>query len=96
MKSPIEMVKQFLADRKTAYQLTLGGISPAHKVVLTDLAFFCRANESCVVAGDRDKTLMLEGRREVWLRIQQHLNFNTEQLFQLYGGQRSPTKGNEQ
>jgi hypothetical protein len=35
---------------------------------------------------------VLEGRREVWLRIQQHLNLTTEQLFQLYGGQRSPTK----
>lgn len=95
MKSPIELVKQFLGERRKAYQLTFNDLSPAHKVVLTDLAFFCRANESCVVPGDRDKTLMLEGRREVWLRIQQHLQFSTDQLFQLYGGQRSPDKGNE-
>ena len=40
-----------------------------------------------MVAGDHDKTLLLEGRREVWIRIQQHMRLNQEQLFALYAGQ---------
>jgi hypothetical protein len=75
----------FLRRRKTAFQLCFG--SPAGKEVLIDLAKFCRAAETCVVAGDHDKTLLLEGRREVWLRIGQHLRLNQEQLFSLYAGQ---------
>jgi hypothetical protein len=76
----------YLRDRKLAYQLTFQTTQPANLVVLMDLVKFCRACESCVVPGDRDKTLMLEGRREVILRIQQHLNLTPEQLFALYGG----------
>lgn len=74
----------FLRLRKRAYQLAL--TSPAGQAVLLDLAVFCRANETCVIPGDRDRTLILEGRREVWLRIQQHLNLSGEQLADLYNG----------
>jgi hypothetical protein len=76
----------FIHKRKQAYQLTYQLQQPANVIVLDDLARFCRANESCVVPGDRDKTLILEGRREVWLRIQQHLHLTEEQLMQLYSG----------
>lgn len=79
-------VVEFLFQRKRSYQLTFQEAQPANLEVLRDLAKFCRANESCVVPGDRDKTMLLEGRREVWLRIQQHLNLTPEQLFDLYGG----------
>ena len=75
----------FMSLRRRAYQLTLG--SPAGSRVLLDLAQFCRANETCVVPNDRDKSLVLEGRREVWLRIQQHQHLSTEQLMSLYTGQ---------
>lgn len=92
MASGLEKTLAFLGDRKRAFQLTFQQEQPANQTVLTDLSFFCRANESCVVPGDHDRTLLLEGRREVWLRIQQHLNLTPEQLFQLYGGQRSPDK----
>lgn len=77
----------FLRLRKRAYQLVFGGGSIAQQSVLIDLAVFCRANESCVVPGDHDRTLLLEGRREVWLRITQHLNLTGEQLAKLYNGQ---------
>lgn len=49
-----------------------------------DLVRFCRAAESCVVPRDHDRTLVLEGRREVFLRITQHMNLSSEQLFALY------------
>ena len=82
-----EIVKrtlEFIRNRKICYQLTFEKKQPANVTVMIDLASFCRANESCVVPGDRDRTLMLEGRREVWLRIQQHLQLTPEQLFDLY------------
>ena len=76
----------FIHKRKQAYQLTFQVNQPANVIVLEDLARFCRASETCAVPGERDKTLLLEGRREVWLRICQHLHLNEEQLMQLYGG----------
>lgn len=81
-----QRVINFLRLRKKAYQLTFGN-NIASQEVMIDLALFCRANETCVIPGDRDRTLILEGRREVWLRIQQHLNLTGEQLAALYNGQ---------
>ncbi len=71
-------------SRRTAYRLVFG--SPAGQEVMHDLSIFCRANETCVIPGDRDKSLVLEGRREVFLRIVQHLNLSHEQLYALYAG----------
>ncbi len=73
---------EFLRGRKRAYALAFG--SPAGQDVLIDLVRFCRAVETCVVPGDRDKSLMLAGRHEVWLRIQQHMHLSSEQLYALY------------
>jgi len=81
-----ELVGQFVHDRKKAYQLTFPDGTAATNFVLEDLARFCRANESCVVPGDHDRTMLLEGRREVWLRIQQHLNLTAQELMTLYSG----------
>lgn len=79
-------VIEYLRGRKRAYQLTFQLNQPANIQVMTDLAKFCRAAETCAVPGDHDKTMMLEGRREVWLRIQQHLQLEPDVLFDLYGG----------
>jgi hypothetical protein len=76
----------YLHNRKLAYIRTFDLAQPANVEVLDDLARFCRANETCVVPGDRDLSLVAEGRREVWLRIQQHLHLSEEQLMQLYSG----------
>lgn len=73
----------FLRRRKSSYQLAFG--SPAGELVLEDLAKFCRANQTCFDPDPRIHAV-LEGRREVFLRIQQHLNLTSEQLFQLYSG----------
>lgn len=70
-----------LKDRKSAYTLTFG--DEPGQAVLQDLAKFCRANESCFHADQRLHALM-EGRREVWLRIQQHLNLTDKELFSLF------------
>src|ERR1017187_600034 len=79
----------FFKRRKVNYQLACN--QPATQEMLIDLAQFCRANETCLVLDSGGRvddafTKILEGRREVWLRIQQHLNLNTTQLYFLYTG----------
>lgn len=79
--TPDELL-QIMTDRKRAYQLAFN--SPAGEAVLFDLTPFCRARETCVVPGERDKTFVLEGRREVYLRIRDHLDLTPEQLVERY------------
>ncbi len=77
-----EKLTEILSDRQRAYMLALK--TDAGAAILADLAPFCRANETCVVPGDRDRTYVLEGRREVWLRIRAHLDLNNDQLIQYF------------
>lgn len=79
--SPDEALK-FFGERKTAYQTTFGSVGG--KTVLDDLASFCRAHETCIVPGDRDRTCILGGRNETWLRIRQYLELTPEQLVALH------------
>lgn len=73
----------FLRTRKRAYCMAFK--TQAGSDVLRDLIVFCRANQSTYHPDPR-KAAMLDGRREVFLRIQQHLNLSTEGLFELLGG----------
>lgn len=84
----IAKLQAALADRQRAFMLAFN--TDAGKAVLADLATFCRANETCVVPGDRDRTWVLEGRREVWLRIRDHLDTHTDELIQKFT---RPAKG---
>lgn len=71
----------FLRLRKRAYQLAFP--DPKNSEVLKDLARFCRANATCYDDNDR-RHAIAEGRREVWLRIQQHLDLQPDQLYEIY------------
>ena len=80
----------FLRGRSQSYKLTFG--NPTGNRVLVDLAKFCRANDTTFHADPRIAA-NLDGRREVWLRIQNHLRLNPEQLMSIYaGGASSPTE----
>ena len=79
----IEALKNLLFRRRYAYQQTFKG--PLGQEVLKDLAKFCRANDTTFHEDPRAHALA-EGRREVWLRVQQHLNLTPEQLWALYDG----------
>ena len=72
----------FVRGRKHAYGQVFEGEVGAPRAVLADLASFCRATETTFHPDPR-VAAMLEGRREVWLRITQHLNLTPEQVFQL-------------
>lgn len=83
----IEQTLSFLRNRKRGYQHTFN--TPGGREVLADLAKFCRANQSTFHSDPRIHAA-LEGRREVFLRIAQHLNLTGEELFALYN---NPTGG---
>jgi hypothetical protein len=86
----LEKLSVILGDRQRAYLLAFNGQEAAGAAVLADLATFCRADETCVVPGDRDRTYVLEGRREVYLRIRDHLDLTVEELVEKYT---TPAKG---
>jgi hypothetical protein len=78
----IESAKEWLFIRQTAYLKVFNG--PYSDTVLRDLARFCRAHSS-TFHPDPHVRCQLEGRREVWLRIQQHLQLDDEALWKLLG-----------
>jgi heterodisulfide reductase subunit B len=67
--------------RRRAYQAAFN--NPEGKQVLQDLAKFCGATKSSF---SRDPIEMgfREGRREVWLRIQQHLKITEDDIWRLF------------
>ncbi len=73
----IEAVRDFLRTRSQAYRRVFKGVNSER--VLEDLAKFCRANESTFHADPRIEGV-LQGRREVWLRIAGHLNLSGDEL----------------
>jgi hypothetical protein len=84
---------QIWTDCKRAYQMAFN--TPAGEAILIDLAPFCRSRETCVVPGDRDRTYVLEGRREVFLRIRDYLDLTPEQLVEKYTTPAIGAQGNE-
>lgn len=76
-----DRIKDFLTSRKQSYQKTFSGVHGER--VLEDLAGFCRANETTFLP-DARASAVLEGRREVWLRIQKHMNLSPDQLVQYF------------
>ncbi len=79
--------KEYLRERSQAYHHVFKGVY-AEKV-LVDLAKFCRASESTFNADPRVEGI-LQGRREVWLRIAKHLNLTEDQLWSYF----NPEQGN--
>ena len=77
----VDKVRNLIRIRSSAYQQTFGGHG-APQTVLKDLARFCKANEPTFHLDPRAHALA-EGRREVWLRIQSHLNLSAEEIFNL-------------
>lgn len=88
-----EATLEYLRFRKRNYQLAF--MSPAGQDILIDLAKFCRAGETCFHPDPRLHAVA-EGRREVWLRIQNHLHLSSEQLYQIYSGNQIKADPNAQ
>ncbi len=74
----------FLGDLKRAYQLTFNR-SRACQLVLADLGDFTRAyHPNGTFDADPYQHARLEGRREVWQRIMNHIHLEDAKLMALY------------
>lgn len=82
MSEIMEKVKIFLTSRKRAYQFTFND-GPHAQAVLRDLARFCRATDTTFHENERVHAV-LEGRREVFLRIQNYLQLSPDDLWEKY------------
>lgn len=71
-------MREELLARSHAYKQTFDGTNA--KKILEDLERFCHANSTTHVEGDSHGTAQLEGRRQVWLRIQGYLNLRDSQV----------------
>ena len=80
----IDAIKDYLTTRGQAYRQVFKGVYAER--VMTDLARFCRANESTFHPDARTEGV-LQGRREVWLRISKHLNLTEEELHRYFNPQ---------
>ena len=79
-----DKLRVLIAGRQQSYKQTFSG--PVAEEVLRDMARFCRANTS-TFHEDARLHAVAEGRREVWLRIQQHLNLSPAELWRLTSGE---------
>jgi hypothetical protein len=76
-------------ENMRAYKFAFG--NPAGQAVLKDLAGFCHAADTTASARrtlpiDKDRMLILEGRRQVFLMIQRKIALTAEQVFELATG----------
>lgn len=77
--------REFLFGRAAAYRRIFNKTNLDAMTVLADLAKFCRAHEATGHPNPH-VAARLDGRREVWLRIQCHLKLTDEDLWMIYGG----------
>lgn len=80
-KEAAQTLKRFIFRRQGAYLDIFTG--PRADTVLQDLANFCRAWKTTYTSEDR-ASYILEGRRQVWLRIQDQLRLTQDELWRLY------------
>lgn len=67
--------------RRRAYKAAFN--NPEGRKVLADLRRFCRATMPTADINNVQATYLLEGRREVWCRIQAHLQLTEEDVYTL-------------
>ncbi len=86
----LDKLQRTIFRKRQAYRAIFepsGQLSPAAQIVLTDLRRFCRATVSTTVVSmvtqrvDPIASAQAEGRREVWLRIMQHLHVSDADLY---------------
>ena len=70
-------------DVAAAYRERLGPEDAAARLVLADLARLCCAADSSVVPGDPQGTAFNEGKRAVWLHLQDMLALAPDRLTEL-------------
>ena len=77
-------LKDLFRRRRLAYHHVFNKDNRYTREVLVDLAKFCRAHTSTFNEDPRVQS-NLDGRREVWLRIQENLELSIEEIYALHG-----------
>jgi len=77
----VDMLTKMFLRRRNAYKNTFN--NPEGKLVLADLRRFCRATLPTADVDNLHTTFLLEGRREVWLRVMTHLQLTDEDIYNL-------------
>lgn len=83
MPSAAEKLRDLLVGRRRSYLQVFNSENVFLAEVMADLARFCRAQESTFHEDPRAHAL-LEGRREVYLRIQDHLKLTEDEFLHKY------------
>lgn len=88
MNQILEYARRIFFNRTSAYRHVFDRKNVYLEEVLKDLARFCRAHDTAFHPDPRLHA-MLEGRREVWLRIQRFMNLSAEELWALKSGDKT-------
>lgn len=83
IRDTIANYRKKLQGTAFAYNRVFDKQSPFTETVLRDLAKFCRAHKSTYHVDPRAHAV-LEGRREVWLKIQEYLSLTIEDIYELH------------
>lgn len=83
IRDTVANFKRKLTGKVVAYNRVFERNSPYAHEVLRDLAQFCRAHTTTFHQDPRIHA-MLEGRREVWLKIQEMLQLDIEEIYQIH------------
>lgn len=86
------LLRQKLSYRQASYANTFDRADRWNMQVMEDLALFCRAHESTFHTDPRMHAV-LEGRREVFLRIMDHIGLTPNEFFAKYTSPIANTKG---
>jgi len=80
--TPLDRLRSIVGNRTKCYRSVFNQERRDAALVLEDLAEFCRANEPTFHPDPRTHAL-LEGRREVWLRIQTYARLTEDDVLRL-------------
>lgn len=83
LRAFVSTYRMIIQSRMVAYNRVFDAKNQYTKVVLLDLSKFCRAHESTFHKDPRLHA-MLEGRREVWLKIQEYLQLTEQEIYDLH------------
>ena len=79
-------MKDFIRNKEWAFRQILGGdngkLNEAAKVALADLRYFCNGTKSNFNT-DALEMARMEGRREVFMRIMNYLNYDFSKIYEL-------------
>lgn len=81
-----DLTASIISTRQQSYQAVFKGVAEPWQVelVMLDLANFCRAYRPTFNADSPKRQDLLEGRREVFLRIMDHTHLSHDALFAKY------------